>query len=732
MIYYQQLRDAQPQKLREAGKRWKGWSDEFEDNVGDFKMYLVRGLNVDGVWSGKAAEAARKRCHNMQVGMQDKSDEPADIGTALINAADEIETCQKRLEGIVDEINTKGGEWRIEVRNSGDGVVKGDGPAGKEKEIQEEVDKYQTEIDGLVKKADQTDADCERKIRKAIERISNLKNYTEEAEQTATKIQGYLKRGEELPPPLKEKLRKNADDEYFAAVYSNTLGADGVLKFPAMLGEIEGMSKEERRDLMSSFSELVGTATNGEGKDARPEIKDKLVNAAGSTETVGGDGLVEGFMNSEKDLTYRKFWAMQKILQYGQGHIEGHFLNRVAVEVYENRYDLPGGGENNAIDNYTLTKDEWGGVLGSTGYEDAPMSTVLKALGDAPEAGREFFGADPDGDGRLDRITTLVEEHYNVAGEGPALTEALRLASTEFPEVDPQRDTPAHREAGAIASTFLHSVAEEEHGFDNALVEEKRDIARTMGFYYEDLREGLLNPYEEFPVGAREGEIKNSPLSFQYGANISSADTKELLELVWEDQKSKQNIFGAAAMYAEADLRQELEDDPNQNPAKAAMKLYGRDVGMLIDAAYSGEIDAAEKEEAWKTAGKVLLMTGAAATAPLGTGAAAFAAGLSGLASEGISNLGPEEGSIRDQMTSETGNTYIAARVGIAEMLIQSGHWPAEDMPPENLFHDGHFDVQPDEREQLQDWLDEHATNNIVSAHDSFMAGIELGKAKVS
>lgn len=107
MVDFQQLRNAEPETVRQAGRRWVTWAGRFEDRTSDYKTKVLERLDEPGVWTGQAANAARDHCGWLRTVMYEHVDEPEDIGKALVRAADDIETCQKRLVAVVNEIESK-------------------------------------------------------------------------------------------------------------------------------------------------------------------------------------------------------------------------------------------------------------------------------------------------------------------------------------------------------------------------------------------------------------------------------------------------------------------------------------------------------------------------------------------------------------------------------------------------------------------------------------------------
>lgn len=222
MVDFQQLRNADPETVRQAGRRWVTWAGRFEDRTSDYKTKVLERLDEPGVWTGQAANAARDHCGRLRTVMYEHVDEPEDIGKALVRAADDIETCQKRLVAAVNEIESKGDErWRVDA--SGEVF----GPDSQATEVYQ----YQGEITDIVGEADRADQDCDRKLRAAFEKIGDVDQYVKrerrEGRQAAEKLQWYLSNGEEPPGWLQDQLRANADDEFFAAAFGNKLGSAG-------------------------------------------------------------------------------------------------------------------------------------------------------------------------------------------------------------------------------------------------------------------------------------------------------------------------------------------------------------------------------------------------------------------------------------------------------------------------------------------------------------------------
>ncbi len=700
------------------------------------------------MWTGRAAEAARGHCYRVRAGMHEHADEPENIGKAMQQAAEEIDTCQKQLNRVIAEIEGRGNsdstrnaadDWKVKDKDDGNYLVKH--PSEKEAEAQS----YVNEIDGIIDKADQAQRDGADKIQAAAKKLTSLQKYLaeerreerEEGRQAANKLQWYLQHDKEPPAWLRKQVAENADDEYFAGSFGNTLGASGILNIPAQVAHC-GLGDEERNALMAAIGETVGTATNGEGPDLKTKQQQALIDAAGSTETKNVDGL-----------QYREFWAMQQLLANGEGHLEGWFLAETSAEIFRNRHELEEAAG-------TLQGDEYGVVQagteeGSLTYvsTEPPMTTALKALDDSPEAGRRFFGH-TDENGEYNRIRELVNENYGNAAHGAALTEAVKAAATEFPTFDPDRDTDAHKQASEVAGAFLHQVAAEERGgFLGIGAEEgspaaKRDVAGIMSFYYEDLNRALTagEDYDPDP-GSHNSPLKYSVTGFKYGVTIPTEDAKTLLDSVWEDEKAQGKLVNAAAVYARENIQYKMDhwysDEEDYNFANrvdarnAGYKDYGTSLGALVSAAHANDIEGASTEDLMKKVGKSTITVGLTAAGPAGAAGRMGLAALGEIAKGSLDQVGGAPGSARDALAQEVNSYEASSRFTVTEMMIQRGDWPQSDVPDE-YWNEQKEQLEvpedPEEYANFKIWLAQHTDGYIQQAHANYLDGLEVGSSQ--
>lgn len=328
-----------------------------------------------------------------------------------------------------------------------------------------------------------------------------------------------------------------------------------------------------------------------------------------------------------------------------------------------------------------------------------------------------------------------MDEYYTYSVGGPALTDALRAASTEFPEIDPNRDSAAHQQAGGIASNLLHAAAEQERGFDlsgptpDAM---KRDLASVMSYYYEDLDAALVERPGEASLDARDWTERDqdSVFGFRYGASIRLDDATTLLDTIWEDEVSKERVLGAATVHAEENIQHKIDnwtdlgfDNPEQ-ARNAGYKDYGAGLGRLMGAAHEGELDRAEQAAAIKDLSKGALSVGVAAAGPLGAGVSVGAAALDQLAGTSIDQVGGGPEDAREAYAAEVDDATAASRATVTEMMLRRGDWPPEDLPPE---YRDYWDAEsqrlrvpedPQERGEFRFWQNKYTDGHIKQPHN--------------
>lgn len=737
---------AQPEALQRAGKHWMDLAEKFGDKVAAFGKEVRDPLEDDTVWRGEGAQAAYEYANDLHGKMKEYVDDVDAVGKALTSAAGEIDSLKLELERLVIEIeNTP--EFAINKK-----TFEINYPLSQ-KSLAE---RYAADIEGLVERAVSADQTYAEKVSNALEKQRFLQDVLKEerkeeraeGREAAQRLTKCLEAGKRPPGALRELLENNADDEYFAAAMAKALGTEGILNLPALIGELE-ISDQATKTLMTSVAEMVGTATDGKGPAIPYDIRQALINAAGSTEMMGQEDVPGHRGQGEDRLGYRKFWAMQKLLQFGEGEFGGNFLADVSQEIYNNRDELRSSlWDDNG--SYNLEYDEWS--LSGTGTGADPMLTVMQSLREAPEAGRMFFGHDPNGDGTLERVVTLMNEYPPNIPEGPQVTEALRVASTEFDQIDPNRSTWAYENAAAIASNFMHETVEHQDDWVDGPTndEVRRDVSSVLSYYYEDLQHSLsVGTGEESDVGARDYPYKDSPTEFQTGAMISSSDAQELVNLVFENPETKDQLLQAARVYGELRLNYEVEHavdvtatterDESGRPIADGFSDYGSDLGRLIGAANGTAMEDAQASQLISELGAAALNIGVATGgAVLGPVGALGTAALGEVAKAGLEGMTTDPGEVRDQMRAQIHDAQAAAEMNVAEMMIRNGYWEGPPPPDEYWNEETQtFQCPPDdpttarnEQEEFEAWIHRQADQYIVMAHNSFMTGLEAGVAE--
>ncbi|MDR7304202.1 DUF6571 family protein [Haloactinomyces albus] len=384
---YSMLMAAQPALLRRAGEAWKKLARDFDEQITDFQCSVCNTLELDGIWKGKAAQAACKHVEHIRKEMEKYRDDLQPAGPGLITAAEDIDTCQQQLQAVDNEINDRDkDEWSI----SNDGKISY--PAGAEAQYQS----YVAEIEGIIGKAAKADQAAARAAEAADVAYANLKQVLTEERREEEQAAGRAAKLASQPPDelsfdeakrLARLLRNHGDDPAFAGEFLEDVPPEELLRLSQQVGSTgfgwgfhgEGQGPNKLDVLKSLQSELGETLATGTSAEGREYLGRDVHNDSGLDSRAGeyADRLMAAAQASG-DEGYR---AVGTLLHSGEYSAE--FLNPVGDALI-------------AADR----ADPFEGTVDDLNYVDEhgkggdPLVGLMVAMDNNPEAADDFF--DPE------------------------------------------------------------------------------------------------------------------------------------------------------------------------------------------------------------------------------------------------------------------------------------------------------------------------------------------------
>ncbi|CAM5663811.1 WXG100 family type VII secretion target OS=Streptomyces aurantiogriseus OX=66870 GN=GCM10010251_33430 PE=4 SV=1 [Streptomyces aurantiogriseus] len=462
--------------LDDAVDDWSTMVDDLETLM-DAAEKGLHGAANKANWAGYNATVSKEFIGKTAGEFTDAHSQASSIHKILRDTRDELKSYKGQLNDAIERGRQKnltviGYEGGFTVTSS----VPPEGRAQQDKDNQGEITALRDEIQKILEKATESDTSAST-VLMAIADQSKLgfsdvdyadRDSAAEAIKEADELTELAKKNpEDLTPKefdrLNTILKKNADDELFAARFATRLGAEGTLDFwtgindPHSAWKLGQQRADQYDDLQKNLSLALATASQSDSA-GMTEWKSSMVDLV--DKPVGRNG---GFPLGGQ--------VMSNLMRWGD--YDDRFLVDYGDKLIETEKQFTGNGRHGA----------WAGtgadpLLNRTGTDSGwdPMTGYLKALSNSPDAATKFFNGtfvtkdedhdfthDTDGDGKQGRRTLsnfdyLFEERDwpqdrdakgedSIAGRN-YLAAALEAATTGHPAGEtPTVDTPPHNAA---------------------------------------------------------------------------------------------------------------------------------------------------------------------------------------------------------------------------------------------------------------------------------------------
>ncbi|WP_340560543.1 DUF6571 family protein [Streptomyces sp. GSL17-111] len=649
MVTYQDLTSADLGPLDEAVVKWRNLPGQFNTISREFDGKVAGRLRGSD-WTGETADAAFVKLDAVTAQFLAAEDEAGAIHRLLESALEAFRSAQKRARAVRNEVE--------EDRNlsiSAQGVVSfsataaaDDDDGSRQRLYAETVSGYNTRVRAAVN--DATDADealhwALTQDRNGREQGFNAGTYDSveaaaegrrQAARDAEVVTRILAEGTAASPAdlrqLNRTLSRREGDPFFAEQVALKAGPRGVLEFWSGVTADQDRSKEQEKiltRLQESLGHTLATATHSGSPEMREWKKDIIELGAERVIAPTNPGA-----DPVKARTPYGFQVLSSLMH--EGDYDSDFLQSYGRELIDF--------EKKADSKYvwTLGVEPHYLNVGGTDKGNDPMAGFLTALGNNPEASKEFFQApDWDEDYRKDKWEKALDDdlrylllerdwpHDPVEGEDPRrgyaydeLGRALESATLGVPyrEVGLQRDDATANVMEQVAITVANTpdFVEKRPGVINSLAE--------MGAgYIDDLAWGVapyggpMNPEDRANLFER-GEPGH--ISLDEGAARRFLYNVGRHEGGYETLSVAQHAYTASLMEAQGD---------DSAMARNAQNVGAYNHGVLdeartsqIEEDFKGKADEANKarEEAssWQKYG---VSVGVSAAAFLGVTAAA-------------------------------------------------------------------------------------------------------------
>ncbi|WP_431781043.1 DUF6571 family protein [Streptomyces chumphonensis] len=656
MVTYQDLTSADLGPLDEAVVKWRNLPGQFNTISRDFDGNVAARLRGSD-WTGETADAAFVRLDDVTAQFHAAEDEAGAIHRLLESALEAFRSAQKRARAVRDEV--------AEDRNlsiSAEGVVSfsataDDDDGSRQRLYAETVSGYNTRVRTAV--GDATDAD--EALHWALTQDHNGRDQgfnagTYDSVQAAAEGKRQAVRDAEAVTrilaegasashadlqQLNRTLSRREGDPFFAEQVALKAGPRGVLEFWSGVTADQDRSKAEEKiltRLQESLGHTLATATHSQSPEMREWKKDII--ELGSERVFGA---VNSSADPQKSRPPYGFQLLSSLMH--EGDFDSDFLQTYGRELIDFEKKADSGHV------WTLGVDPHSLNIGGTDKGNDPMAGFLTALGNNPEASKEFFQA-PDWD-----------EDYREDKWEKALDDDLRylLLEREWPHDPVEGEDPrrgyAYDELGRALESATLGVPYREVGLqrDDATANVMEQVAITVANTpdFVDKRPGVINSLAE--MGA--GYIDDFAWSVApYGGPMDLEDRANLFErgeaghISLEERTARRFLYNVArheggyetlsvAQHAYTASLMEAQGEDSAM-ARKAQNVGAYNHGILdeartsqIEEDFKGKADEANKarEEAssWQKYGVSVGVSGAAflgVTAAAGPGAGAVAA----------------------------------------------------------------------------------------------------------
>ncbi|MBW1597067.1 hypothetical protein [Streptomyces sp. JJ38] len=643
--------------LDEAVLKWRNLPGQFNTIGRNFDNLVIKGLRGSD-WTGETAEAAFRKFDGVVRQFSSAEDEARAVHRLLESALEAFRSAQKRARAVRDEVE--------EDRNlsiSSEGVVTfsatDDEDGSRQRLYTETITGYNTRVRSAVN--DATDADEALKwaltqdwngrdkgfnagTYDSVDAAAEGKRQAAEDADTTTRIlaKGHGADYADLRT-LNTVLARREGDPYFAERFALKAGPNGVLEFWAGVTADHDRTKKQTAiltRLQDSLGHTLATASHSQSPEMRQWKKEII--------ELGGERVIAPTNPGAEPVKARTPYGFQVLSSLmHEGDFDPDFLQSYGRELIDFEKEC----DSRYI--WTLGVEPHYLNIGGTDKGNDPMAGFLTALGNNPEASKEFFHSgnwenyNPnEWDKYLDKdLRYLLLErgwpHDPVEGQdskrGYAYDElgrALESATLGVPyrEVGLQRDdvTANVMEQVAIAVAHDPDFSDKRPGVVNSLAE--------MGAgYIDDLSWGVA-PH----AGPMDSEDQRSIFDRGDVGHISLDEGAALRFLYNVGQHSGGYETLSAAQHAYTASLMEAQGDDSELAHKA-QNVGAYNHGILdeartsqIEQEFKGRADevnrAREESSSWKKYGVSVGVSGAAflgvtaATANPGAGVAAAVA----------------------------------------------------------------------------------------------------------
>ncbi|MGC0416215.1 hypothetical protein [Embleya sp. AB8] len=395
MVDFIHLRDVDLGTLTTAAEVWATLPDRMHTQHGDVDRDVVSPL-ANGAWKGSEANAGIGELRGMSSQIEDAHTEAAALRTVLLDAASDLKTAKEHLtKAIADAVDQKltvddtgGVHWTAPpyARNLApddyDAATKPFKEAAQG--IADRIGKALTEATAADQRAafalnsDTRGDDPKRFNGKAIG--AGPEQDARRATELADKLM-MLSPAERAE--LRNLLAANADDPAFATPFLNREGPRGTLWLTGMLAKLGGgdVPKDQLDDLKAMQADLGRILAAGTGKGPGPHVDrawvDELMRAGREKIDIG--------LYSFQPYGYQLLGTL-----LDTGHQDTDFLRLIGQDMRAMERDDPAVWIKN-----TPSGAMYNGfrldIAGGHGAGLDPMTGLMAAFGNNPEAAKEFF-----------------------------------------------------------------------------------------------------------------------------------------------------------------------------------------------------------------------------------------------------------------------------------------------------------------------------------------------------
>ncbi|WP_405675986.1 hypothetical protein OG292_13335 [Streptomyces sp. NBC_01511] len=683
MLTYEDIINAPVAKLKAAADKWEAMKAMLDGLAEDAQDGMKAAANR-AAWQGVNAGVTKEFIAKTAKEFTDAAAEAKGVTQILDDGYAAIKTARDQLLNIRDDEGPAAGihvdaKGKVTHRNSIQELTpyqRAHDP-GYQEILQREkrnIAAWQAKIDRIVDNCDDTDVAFKNALEANVTDRKDFSGptYTKLDQEEAARAAALAGKGRGLThtelQALNELLADNSKSVEFSKNFYEKLGPEKSLAFFGALatdtstyGKVDGQRLKDVQELQRNLGLNLATAshdpkfTAGWGPELRQLGTERIPLYKGDSNGAYGYQLLGGIMRS--------------------GNYDPKFLNPMAEHVAQLHQKNPY--QFSAFGMGTLTNPFNPSGVNGAGYD--PMTAMLEALGNSPDAAKQFFTDPPTAyneDGTVNKGATAdlgkaddtpianyldffgtekwegfpdTNEH-NPAGTPKnhmpdALGRALEAATLGYPAGHPDGDVVRDADNAAIMRTVM-----EKYGSDPELLKEQEALADSLGTmgagYINDINWALAGtgPGSVFSGGPTEGRI-----DFDYPPGGDGESTvRDFLSAVGQHPDAYATLSTAEQVYTRSVLEAQVgPGGVDEGGARTAIRVGSEVQGMLdqtrADQVIADNLDSHEEFEkaVAKRAGLIEFGTAVGAGAAVAFLPAAPAVGAAAVLIPLASDTGP-------------------------------------------------------------------------------------------